>query len=72
MRAKGRHRHEEDKVEAGQQGSEKAFQGQMRCNNWGAAPWEFRVPGRTPWGGWSENIKLRLRAGQATRAPTLH
>lgn len=47
-------RHEEDKVEAGQQGSEKAFQGQMRCNNWGAAPWEFRVPGRTPWGGWSQ------------------
>lgn len=37
MRAKGRHRHEEDKVEAGQQGSEKASQGQMRCNNWGGS-----------------------------------
>lgn len=60
-------------------GSQKASQGQMRCDNWGIAPWEFRVPGRTPWGGWSqegskgrhrEKIKLRLRAGQATRAPT--
>lgn len=56
MGAKGRHRHEENKAEAGQLGSEKASQGQMRCNNLevGAAPWEFRVLGRTPLGGWSQ------------------
>lgn len=69
MRAKGRHRHEENKVEAGQLGSEKASQGQMRFDNWGAAPWEFRVPGglhgvgglrRAAKGRHSEKIKLRL------------